>query len=129
MVGKLLTLTGLSSEYHVALLQHILKNDETDIVAQALDLTEVGQAHLAQFREQVLELMRLTIHPATSWIIYGFQQMLERMLLARPEVADGLTKLGNLDLCTSAQQVIKKPLPRGSGISANAVIVGGAWPC
>jgi len=126
VVGKLMTLTGLSSEYHVALLQHVLKNDETDIVAQALDLTEVGQAHLAQFREQVLDLMRLTIHPATSWIIYGFQQMLERMLLARPEVADGLTKLANLDLSTSAQQVIKKPLPRGSGISANALIVGGA---
>ena len=126
VVGKLLTLTGLSSEYHVALLQHVLKSDETDIIAQALDLTEVGQAHLSQFREQVLELMRLTIHPATSWIIYGFQQMLERMLLARPEVADGLTKLTNLDLSSSAQQVIKKPLPRGSGISANAVIVGGA---
>ncbi|MDH5563200.1 MAG: hypothetical protein OEY91_06195, partial [Nitrospirota bacterium] len=66
VVGKLLTLTGLSSEYHVALLQHVLKSDETDIIAQALDLTEVGQAHLSQFREQVLELMRLTIHPATS---------------------------------------------------------------
>ncbi len=126
VVGKLLGLTGLSSEYHVALLQHVLKSDETEILAKALDLTEVGQAHLDQFREQVMELMRLTIHPATSWIIYGFQQMLERMLLARPEVADGLTKLTNLDLSASAQQVIKKPLPRGSGISANAVIVGGA---
>ncbi|MFZ1744957.1 MAG: hypothetical protein WBO24_04675 [Nitrospirales bacterium] len=126
VVGKLLTLTGLSSEYHVAFLQHLLKNDETGILAIALDLTEVGQAHMEQYREKVFELMRLTIHPATSWIIYGFQQMLERMLLARPEVADGLTKLINLDLCPTAQQVIKKQLPRGSGITANAAIVGGA---
>ncbi len=126
VVGKLMTLTGLSSEYHVALLQHVLKNDETEVLALALDLTDVGQAHLEQFRDQVLDLMRLTIHPATSWIVYGFRQMLERMLLARPEVADGLTKLTNLDLSTSAQQIIKKPLPRGSGISANALIVGGA---
>lgn len=125
VVGKLLTLTGLSSEYHAILCQHVLKNDETEVLAMALDLTEVGQAHMEQNREQVLELMRLTIHPATSWIIYGFQQMLERMLLARPEVADGLTKLSNLDLCTPVQQVIKKHLPRGSGISANAAIVGG----
>ncbi|HNP30637.1 MAG TPA: hypothetical protein PKK23_16445 [Nitrospirales bacterium] len=126
VVGKLLTLTGLSSDYHVVFLQHVLKNDDTGTLAIALDLTEAGQAHMEQYREQVLDLMRLTIHPATSWIIYGFQQMLERMLLARPEVADGLTKLINLDLCTSAQQVTKKHLPRGSGISANAAIVGGA---
>ncbi|MGD9849961.1 MAG: hypothetical protein AB7T38_01715 [Nitrospirales bacterium] len=126
VVGKLLTLTGLSSEYHVALLQHLLKNDEMGTLAMALDLTEAGQAHMEQYREKVLELMRLTIHPATSWIIYGFQQMLERMLLARPEVSDGLSKLINLDLCTSAQQVTRKHLPRGSGITANAAIVGGA---
>ncbi|MCA9498958.1 MAG: hypothetical protein R3B95_03860 [Nitrospirales bacterium] len=126
VVGKLLTLTGLSSEYHVAFLQHVLRKDETGILAIALDLTEVGQAHMEQYREKVFELMRLTIHPATSWIIYGFQQMLERMLLARPEVSDGLTKLVNLDLCPTAQQVTKKHLPRGSGISANAAIVGGA---
>ncbi|WNM59026.1 hypothetical protein [Candidatus Nitrospira allomarina] len=126
VVGKLLTLTGLSSEYHVAFLQHALKNDETGILAIALDLTEVGQAHMEQYREKVLEWMRLTIHPATSWIIYGFQQMLERMLLARPEVSDGLSKLINLDLCSSAQQVTKKHLPRGTGITANAAIVGGA---
>lgn len=126
VVGKLLTLTGLSSEYHVAFLQHALKNDETEILAIALDLTEVGQAHMEQYREKVLEWMRLTIHPATSWIIYGFQQMLERMLLARPEVSDGLTKLINLDLCASAQQVTKKHLPRGTGITSNASIVGGA---
>lgn len=125
VVGKLLTLTGLASEYHAILCQHVLKNDDTAILAIALDLTEVGQAHMEQNREQVLELMRLTIFPATSWIIYGWQQMLERMLLARPEVADGLTKLSNLDLCPQAQQVIKKNLPRGSGISANAAIVGG----
>jgi hypothetical protein len=126
VVGKLMTLTGLSSEYHVALIQHVLKNDDTGVLALALDLTEVGQAHLEQYRDQVLDLMRLTIHPPTSWIIYGFQQMLERVLLARPEVADGLTKLCNLDLSTSTQQALKKYLPRGSGISANAAIVGGA---
>lgn len=125
VVGKLLTLTGLSSEYHVAFLQHALKNEEMGTLAIALDLTDVGQAHMEQYREQVLDLMRLTIHPATSWIIYGFQQMLERMLLARPEVSDGLTKLINLDLCPSAQQVTKKQLPRGTGITANAAIVGG----
>ncbi len=126
IVGKLLTMTGLSSEFHVTLIRHALKNEETEILALALDLTEVGQAHMQQYREQVLDLMRLTIHPATSWIIYGFQQMLERMLLARPEVSDGLTKLINLDLCPSVQQVTKKHLPRGTGISANAAIVGGA---
>ncbi|GJL60206.1 MAG: hypothetical protein NPIRA03_30630 [Nitrospirales bacterium] len=126
VVGKLLTLTGLSSEYHVAFLQHVLKNDETEVLAVALDLTEVGQAHMEQYREKVLEWMRLTIHPATSWIIYGFQQMLERMLLARPEVSDGLTKLINLDLCATAQQVTKKHLPRGTGITSNAAIAGGA---
>ncbi len=125
VVGKLLTLTGLSSEYHVAFLQHALKNEKMGNLAIALDLTDVGQAHMEQYREQVLDLMRLTIHPATSWIIYGFQQMLERMLLARPEVSDGLTKLINLDLCPSAQQVTKKQLPRGTGITANAAIVGG----
>ncbi|MGE0474702.1 MAG: hypothetical protein AB7P17_13790, partial [Nitrospirales bacterium] len=125
VVGKLLTLTGLSSEYQAVLCQHVLKNDDTAVLAMALDLTEVGQAHMEQNREKVMELMRLTIHPATSWIIYGFRQMLERMLLARPEVADGLTKLSNLDLCTQAQHIIKKNLPRGSGISANAAIVGG----
>ncbi|MDT7043881.1 hypothetical protein [Candidatus Nitronereus thalassa] len=126
VAGKLLTLTGLSSEYHVALIQHLLNKDDTDILAFALDLTEAGQAHMEQYRDQVLELLRLTIHPATSWVIYGFQQFLERTLLARAEVADGLTKLTNLDLCATAQQVIKKPLPRGSGINANAALVGGA---
>ncbi|MEO6203195.1 MAG: hypothetical protein ABIU05_22310, partial [Nitrospirales bacterium] len=70
VVGKLLTLTGLSSEYHVAFLQHALKNEEMGNLAIALDLTDVGQAHMEQYREQVLDLMRLTIHPATSWIIY-----------------------------------------------------------
>lgn len=126
VVGKLLTLTGLSSEYHVTLIQHLLNNDDSATLALALDLTESGQAHMEQFREQVLNLMRLTIHPTTSWVIYGVQQLLERALLARAEVADGLTKLSNLDLCATAQQVMKKHLPKGSGINANANIVAGA---
>jgi hypothetical protein len=126
VAGKLLTLTGLSNDYHVVLLQHLIRNDETNSVALALDLTEVGQAHMEQNRESVLELMRLIVQPATNWAIYGLQQLLERMLLARPEVSDGLTKLINLDLCASAQQVTKKDLPRSSGLTANAVIVAGA---
>ena len=126
VTGQLLTLTGLSSAYHAVLLQHLLKIEKADLLGLALNLTEAGQAHLEQYREQVFELMQLTIHPATSWVIYGFQQMLERSLLTRPEVSDGLMKLANLDLCSSAQQVTKKHLPRGSNISANAAIVGGA---
>ena len=125
VVGKLLTLTGLSNEYHVILLQQALKHEDTGLMALALDLTEAGQAHMEQYRESMLELMRLTIHPPMSWVIYGFQQMVERMLLTRPEVADGITKLVNLDLCALAQQMMKKDLPRGSGISANAVMVAG----
>lgn len=124
--GKLLTLTGLSSEYHVMLLQHILKIEHTGLLGLALNLTEAGQAHLEQYRDQVLELIRLTIHPTTSGIIYGFQQMLERNLLSRSEVSDGLTKLANLELCASVQQITKKHLPRGTNLSANAAIVGGA---
>ena len=124
-IGKLLTLTGLSSEYHMTLLQYVLKTDDTEALAFALDLTEVGKAHMEQDRDNMLSLMHLTFHPAMTWIAYGFQQMLERMLLTRPEVADGLTKLVNLDLSPTAQQLMKKNLPRGSGISANAVLVAG----
>ena len=125
VAGKLLSLTGLSSEYHMTLLQHALKTDDTESLAFALDLTDVGKAHMEQGQDSILSLMYLTFHPAMSWMVYGFQQMLERMLLTRPEVADGLTKLVNLDLSPTTQQLMKKDLPRGSGISANAVLVAG----
>lgn len=125
VVGKLLTLTGLSNEYHMILVQHVLKTNDTESLAFALDLTEVGKAYLEQDRDSILSLMHLTFHPAMSWVAYGFQQMLERMLLTRPEVADGLTKLVNLDLSPTVQQLMKKDLPRGSGISPNAVLVAG----
>lgn len=123
--GSSLRATGLGNPHHAVLLRR-LRTKAPHLIADALQLNELGQAELNQNEQFVHQLLKVAVLPACSQAIYGFAQLLERGLLSRSEVAAGLRRLVVLDLSASARAALLAQASPRDGITANSILLAGA---
>lgn len=98
--------TGLVSEYHVPLVQHVAEN--RTLLGKVLGLNKSGVAELAAHHEFAVELINKTVLLATRRCIYGFGRLLERSLLSHQPVLSGLKRIMSLDIHPEVSKNILK---------------------
>jgi len=98
--------TGLVSEYHVPLVQHVAEN--RTLLGKVLGLNKSGVAELAAHHEFAVELINKTVRHATRRCIYGFGRLLERSLLSHQPVLSGLKRIMSLDIHPEVSKNILK---------------------
>ena len=80
--------TGLVSPYHPVLLHH-LRDQDDQLLGEALGLGSTGRDCLARFRRLVDRLIEVAITPATAQAVYGLSLLLDRGILYQSPIAPG----------------------------------------
>ncbi len=124
-MARALRETGIGSVHHTILLRR-LRSAAPEQIADALGLNALGRAELDQNRELVHDLIKVAILPATATALYGFAGVLERGLLSRTDVAAGLRRLVDLDLCAKVKRNLLSRRRTADGVTANSLLVAGA---
>lgn len=105
-LGSTLSNTGLSSVYHAILVR--LVKDKPSLLQHVLHLDAYGKAELQSHSELVAKLIDFTIFPDTSRAVYGLSSMLDRNLLSRQPVQNGLLRLMKLELHPEVEKIISE---------------------
>jgi hypothetical protein len=116
--------TGLSSPNHAILIRYLDRNHQ-DIIPLALGLNASGTAEYEENKAFVSKLIRFSVLPSTFRCIYGLTKVLERSLLSRNEIKNGIERLVSLDLCTEVRHNLLLQRPSQDGITANTILVAG----
>lgn len=98
--------TGLATEYHAILLNHVAS--EAVLVKLALGLDNVGIAELDKHKKFVSELIQRVIHSDTARSCYGLAKLLERSLLSHQPVKSGLQRIMGMELHKDVAKNIRK---------------------
>lgn len=98
--------TGLASNYHAVLLQHVA--DNATLVKSALRLNDRGNAELDAHKKFVTSLIKKAVHPQTARACYGLARMLERTLLSHQPVKNGLQRIMGMNIDPSVTESIRK---------------------
>ncbi|MEM7737841.1 MAG: hypothetical protein AAF267_18840 [Deinococcota bacterium] len=88
--------TGLVSVYHPVLVRYVA--NDIDLLTSALGLDARGQVQLKRQHAFVQTLIEQALTPETSQTVYGLARLLERGLLARQPVLNGLKRIMTLEL-------------------------------
>ncbi|MCA8920194.1 MAG: hypothetical protein KDD82_00215 [Planctomycetes bacterium] len=117
--------TGLGSRHHSVLLR-VLRTKAPRLIASALQLSAVGQAELESNEELAHQLIKVAILPASPQAVYGLARLLDRGLLSHKDVAAGLRRLVDLDLCAKVRRGLLRRRSHSDGVTANSLLVAGA---
>ncbi|PKL76398.1 MAG: hypothetical protein CVV27_10475 [Candidatus Melainabacteria bacterium HGW-Melainabacteria-1] len=116
---QVLISTGIGNPYHAVLLRHLASSGSRHL-ARALALDAFGTVQLDKTRQQVGALIDVAIFAETANAIEGLSQVLNRGLLARPEVSQGLFALSDIEIAPEVEALLASVGP------ARAVLVAGA---
>lgn len=116
--------TGLVAPAH-AILMRYLNRRYPDLIPEALGLTEVGTASYNANAELVRDMIQISVHPATSKVVYGLSRMLDSGILTQDPVLPALRRLFDIDFHPDVRKMIMKKEYRKAGITPNGVLVGG----
>ena len=116
--------TVLSSPNHAVMIRYLLK-EHPELLPKCLGLKSPGIAEFEKENETALRLIQVAIQPTTYRAIYGFANILERSLLSRTEISNGLIRLVDVDLCLKVQQDLRAERDTQDGVTANAFLVAG----
>ncbi|HSR55157.1 MAG TPA: hypothetical protein VLN73_02875, partial [Alphaproteobacteria bacterium] len=114
--------TGLVSAYHAVFLRHV-RDQNFDLVQDALGLSSTGRDSFLSYRELVLALIDAAIHPETADAIYGLALLMERGIMHFPSIAPALWRQLHLKICPQAEARITRVF--GTSLSAQAFLVAG----
>ena len=92
---------GLVSDYHASFLRWLLQHEQSQLIPDALGLSNTGLDALRTYQSLVHQLIEDAIYPQTAQTIYGLAMLLERGILYSPPIAPGLWR--QLYLQPSAQ--------------------------
>ncbi len=123
--GASLREVGLTSPYHAVALRAVARRMPEQL-GDAIGADEAGAAHAAKCGELPAALVKAAVFPGTHRTILGLVGLLERHLLARPEVAAGLRRLLQLDVLSDVADRLIRTRPENEGLSENAILVSGA---
>ena len=116
--------TGLVCPHHAVLLRH-LRAAAPELLDVALGLNDVGAAELEQNKPFVLQLIKVAVLPTTAQCIYGFARLLERGMLSRQEVSEGLRRIVDLDLQSDVRKNLLARKLKRDGVTANSLLLAG----
>lgn len=115
--------TGLAVAPHAYLLRHV--GPDQRLLGLALGLDSAGKAELETHHEWVAELIQQVILPSSARAVYGLARLLERGLLSRQPVMEGLRRLATMTLHPQVDKAIKASRP-GSDLSAVELLLADA---
>ncbi len=116
--------TGICNPCHSALLRYLCES-HGELLGSALGLNQLGLAELDQNEEAVRSLIRVAIFPETAPAIYGLARTIERGLLSRPAVAQGLRRLTDMDIAAEPRRELLAGFSDDSAVTANAALLAG----
>lgn len=89
---------GLVSDYHADFLRWLLEQNRSELIADALGLSNTGLDGLRCYSDLIYRLIEDAIYPETSQSVYGLAMLLERGVLYVPPVAPALWQQIGLEL-------------------------------
>lgn len=113
--------TGLCSCYHASLLGKVKDDDE--MVSLCLGLNETGKHQLSKHRSLVGKIIDMAVYPETCQCIYGLGRMLERGILDRSPVINGLKQLMDSSILPEVEHEILKSRDGVQGLSARSYLM------
>lgn len=124
-LGQSITKTGLVCKKHAQALLFVAPKSPK-LIDEALDLNNIGSSELQTHLKLVQELIEKGISPATCQSIYGLSQLLNRGLLSRNPVKNGLQKLFTLEIHPDAKERILKMegFEKGETDSSSLIVAG-----
>lgn len=81
--------TGLVSPYHAALVRRLPQLD-VDLIPTALGLSATGRDVFYSYRDLILTLIEMCVHPETRQAVFGLSGLLERGILYQTSVSSSL---------------------------------------
>jgi hypothetical protein len=122
--GRSMEQTGLVCPHHAVLLRRVIVH-HPDLVPKALALTGVGAASVLQKQKAARGLVKVAIHPSTAQAVYGLSRLINRGLLQRKEIVNGLNRIVHLDFHEAVRKVLVARKKPGDGLTANAMLLAG----
>lgn len=116
--------TGLVAPANAILLR-FLNRKYSDIIPEALALSEMGIASFNANTELVRDIIQISVHPETSKVVYGLSRMLDRGVLTQEPLLPALRRLFEIDVHPDVKKHLLRREHRKGGITANGVLVGG----
>ncbi|MFD1862690.1 hypothetical protein [Planococcus chinensis] len=116
--------TGLVAPAN-AIFIRFLNRKYSDIIPEALALSEMGIASFNANTELVRDIIQISVHPETSKVIYGLSRMLDRGVLTQEPLLPALRRLFEIDVHPDVKKHLLRREHRKGGITANGVLVGG----
>lgn len=91
-LGERLAVYGLASAYHCVFVQHFFQQ-RPDLVKRSLGLTKSGKAEWDKHSDFIKNLISRTLELSTAQSLAGIREVLERNLLSRNAVYNGIKAL------------------------------------
>jgi len=105
-LSRSMTDTGLAVAYHALLVRRVSR--EPHLLAEALGLGHGGRAELERHHEFVAELIEDAVHPSTARSTYGLARLLDRGLLSRQPVREGLARIRGMSLHSDMAKLVDR---------------------
>lgn len=116
--------TGLVAPANAILLR-FLNRKYSDIIPEALALSEMGVASFNANTELVRDIIQISVHPETSKVVYGLSRMLDRGVLTQEPLLPAIRRLFEIDVHPDVKKHLLRREHRKGGVTANGVLVGG----
>jgi hypothetical protein len=97
---------GLVSDYHASYLRWLLQHDQSQLIPDALGLSNTGLDVLRTYQSLIHQLIEEAIYPQTAQTVYGLAMLLERGILYSPPIAPGLWRQLNLKLSAQTEATL-----------------------
>jgi hypothetical protein len=116
--------TGLVAPANAIFLRY-LNRKYSDLIPEALALSEIGTASFNANTELVRDIIQIAVHPETSKVIYGLSKMLDRGVLTQEPLLPAIRRLFEIDVHPDVKKNLLRREHRKGGITANGVLLGG----
>ncbi|MBZ5202204.1 hypothetical protein HU147_13330 [Planomicrobium chinense] len=116
--------TGLVAPANAIFLRY-LNRKYSDLIPEALSLSEIGTASFNANTELVRDMIQIAVHPETSKVIYGLSRMLDRGVLTQDPLLPAIRRLFEIDVHPDVKKNLLRREHRKGGITANGVLLGG----
>mgnify|MGYP006278433579 CR=1 FL=1 len=124
-MGEMLHSTGLVSRHLHAVLR-LVSDRRTDLIPTLLSLNEHGRAEFNQHQDFILEIIRDMVSETNKQAIYGLKRLLERNLLSREPVWNGLQKILHTRMNPGTANRLKKSTHHHTATDPSKLIFCGA---
>ncbi len=122
--GRAMEETGLVCPHHAVLLRRVIVH-HPELARKALALTDIGAAGLEEKIVATRGMVKVAIHPSTAQSIYGLSRLINRGLLQRKEIVNGLNRIVHLDFHEDVRKALVARKRPGDGLTANAMLLAG----